>query len=85
MTNQDIGRLAFRVDGDQWVASYALPGTMEGALRLGAVHMSIVEDPRRKKAFMDLMKSFLADYLKKTHGTAPKFRTQPAPEHERKK
>ena len=79
-----IGRLALRVEGTWWVAYYALPLTMEGAVELGRIQMALVRhNPDRKQAFMDLMKSYLAELLEAQVGQVPDVLTQPAPEHER--
>ena len=43
-----IGRLAMRVEGKLWVAYYALPNTMKGAIFLGSVQMRFVQDDVRK-------------------------------------
>lgn len=61
--SKQVGRLAMRVEGDNWVAYYAMPDTMDGAIWLGSVKMGIVRDPDRKRAFMDLMKSAVGDFL----------------------
>ena len=74
---KEVGRLAMRVEGDDWVAYYALPDTMEGALRLGAVKMAIVSGgPRqieRKWVFMGLMREAVADFLEARSGVRPDF------------
>jgi len=75
-----IGRIAFRIEGDWWVAYYALPDTMEGALRLASIQMAIVANhPQRKQAFMKLIQGYVKEIV-------PAFEitnSQPAPEHER--
>lgn len=79
-----MGRLAMRVEGDWWVAYYALPDSMKGALRLGKVHMTVVQDKERKQAFMDLFKSFIAEIIKRGHGAdVEHWAIESAPEHER--
>lgn len=80
---QQVGRLALRVEGDFWVAYYALPNAMEGAFELGRVLMALVQDRTRKQAFMDLMSSAVGDFLKDATGVQADFIVQPAPEHER--
>lgn len=79
-TKQEIGRIAFRVEGDWWVAYYALPNTMEGALELARIQMAFVADhPQRKDAFMKLIQQGISSI-------APEFlvtNQRPAPEHER--
>lgn len=79
----EAGRLAMRVEGDDWVAYFALPTSMDGALRLGSVRMAIVQDPGRKQAFVDLMKSYVGDVLAK-FGEQPRWKDPVgAPETER--
>lgn len=81
-----LGRLSFRVEGDKWVAYYALPDTMKDALWLGAVHMGLVaSDIMRKQLFMQLMQDAVSDIIEKATGQRPIWPNPPtrAPEHER--
>ena len=79
-----IGRLAMRVEGDDWRAYYALNDTMEGALPLGSIRMAIVSIPARKQAFMDLMRDAVADIIEEKVGARPSWGdAKRAPEHER--
>jgi hypothetical protein len=80
---QQVGRVALRVEGDWWVAYYALPNTMDGAIEMGRVLMALVRQNKRKKAFMDLMRSAVGEFLKDATGVQPDFITRDAPEHER--
>lgn len=82
---REIGRLALRVEGDNWCAYYALPNTMEGAISLGSVRMGAVTDrPERKAQFMDLMREIVADILEEKTGVRPEWNDpRGAPEHER--
>lgn len=80
---KQMGRLAMRIEGDDWAAYYALPDTMEGAFRLGSVKMAIVRDLERRQMFMDLMRHFIGDILAGKFGEEPTWKTEPAPEHER--
>ena len=82
---KQVGRLAMRVEGDNWVAYYALPDTMDGALWLGSIKMSIAQEPRRKEAFMDLMRDAVAAFLHEGTGAEVAWPDgpKPAPEHER--
>jgi hypothetical protein len=80
---QQVGRVALRVEGDWWVAYYALPNTMEGAIEMGRVLMALVQDRDRKEAFMGLMRSAVGEFLKAATGVQADFITQDAPEHER--
>ena len=84
MSVMQVGRLAMRVEGNWWTAYYALPDTMDKALRLGQVHMSLVQDEDRKQAFMDLCKSFISDIIELNHGKPPsEWHIEAAPESER--
>ena len=40
-----IGRVAFRVEGENWNAYWALPDTMKGALFIASTKFAIVENP----------------------------------------
>ena len=82
---QQIGRLAFRIEGDYWNAYYAMSDTMDGAVQLGSIRMAAVSyNPRRKQAFMDIMRDIVADILEEKIGTRPTWGgPQAAPEHER--
>jgi hypothetical protein len=76
-------RLAMRVEGDWWVAYIATSNSMDGAHRLGSILLSIVQDKDRKQAFMDLMKSAMADAIVDAFGQQPTWTEEPAPEAER--
>jgi len=78
-------RLAMRREGNWWVAYLALRNTMAGAKELGRVLIGIVENnPERKTAFMDLMKSAIASATVDVLGKAPEYwEEQSAPESER--
>lgn len=82
---QQIGRLALRVDGENWIAYYAMLGTMDRAIMLGSIRMSIVtKSPARKQEFMDLMQEVVADLIEEAVGERPNWnRPQGAPENER--
>lgn len=80
---QQVGRVALRVEGDWWVAYYAMPNTMDGAIELGRVLMAMVQDQGRKQAFMDLMREGVGEALKEITGAVPDFFVSKAPEHER--
>lgn len=83
---EQIGRLAMRVEGDWWVAYYAMPETMDGAIELARIDMGIVVDPRPKSAFMDIMRGAVTDIIKERCGATPQWpepEGRPAPEHER--
>lgn len=83
---EQMGRLTLRVEGDLWVARYALPDTMEGAIFLGSIAMAFVQDHDRKVRFMALMRDAVSDILEHHTGTRPIWpepEGRPAPEHER--
>src|SRR3954469_14897930 len=85
MTNQNIGRLAMRVEGNLWVAYFALPDSMEGAIFLGSIQMRFVQaDKQRKTAFMDLMREAVGDIFEEKIGERPTWpegeRRAPEPE-----
>jgi hypothetical protein len=85
MSNQQVGRLAMRVEGDWWVAYYAMPNTMDGAIELGRIQMLAVQDKDRRQAFMDIMKAFVGDILEEKLGAKVDWPNPPqsAPESER--
>jgi hypothetical protein len=84
MINKPIGRLALRVEGDKWVAYYALENTMDDAIWLGSIRMAIVCVPAHKQSFMVLMREAVGDILEAKTGTRPEWdRPHSAPEHER--
>lgn len=83
-----MGRLAFREEGENWVAYYALPNTLEGAIFLGSVKMAFVtRDAKRKQAFMRFMREAVGDIIEDATGHRPVWPegAKPAPEHERTK
>lgn len=81
---QQAGRVAFRVEGNLWVAYFAQMGTMDGALFLGSIQMAFVQDQERKRAFMGLMREAVGGILAAGSGVEPVW-PEPvaAPEHER--
>jgi hypothetical protein len=82
---QKVGRLAMREEGDNWVAYYAMPDTMEGAIFLGSISMVFVQNKDRKRAFMSFMRECVSDIMEEIFGVRPTWPDgeQPAPEHER--
>ena len=84
VSKQNLGRLAFRVEGDKWVCYFARANTMEGAIWMGSIAMGIVLDEGRKGAFITLMREALGDFIEEKIGKAVDFwETSPAPESER--
>jgi hypothetical protein len=83
---EQMGRLAFRVEGDLWVAYYAMPKTMKGAIFLASIQMAIVQDECAKQVFMALMRDAVSALLKDKFGKDPVWPDplgRPAPSHER--
>lgn len=81
---QQIGRLALRVEGNNWVAYYAMTNTMEGALFLGSIRMALVSRKDRKNKFMGLMRNVVGDLIEEASGKRPEWKEPyAAPEHER--
>lgn len=81
---QQVGRIAFRVEGDWWVAYYAKPNTMDDAIELGRIAMRLVYDPGRKEQFMAIMRGAVGEFMQDVFGKEPDgFSVQAAPEHER--
>lgn len=79
-----VGRLAFRHEGQNWNAYYALPDTMNGAIYLGSIRITAVADPKIKQSFIALMRDVVSGILEKetgekTHWNEPVL----APEHEK--
>jgi hypothetical protein len=79
-----IGRLSLREEGENWVAYYSLPWTMDGAIFLGSIRMgAVVKNPKYKDAFMMLMRELVADILEQTTGQRPDWGDpEMEPEHE---
>jgi hypothetical protein len=83
-TKPPVGRLALRVEGENWNAYYAMPETMEGAVPLGSIRIGAVRDnPERKQAFMDLMQGIVAEFLEQNFGPVASWKIETAPERER--
>lgn len=86
MAEQELGRLAVRVEGEDWVAYYATrQDSMEDSVHLASIRMvTVVDNPDRKEAFLSLMKDIVSDIIEEAIGRRPSWKDpQPAPEHER--
>lgn len=83
-THREVGRVAYRVEGDMWRVYYAQSDTMEGAIELASIRMTIVADPKIKAIFMSAMREIMTVVLEETVGATPDW-TNPrtAPESER--
>ena len=80
---QAVGRLALRVEGENWNAYYAQQGTMEGAIFLGSIRMALVRGSL-KEQFMDLMQAAMSNVIEDAVGERPTWdKPQSAPENER--
>lgn len=81
MEQKEVGRLAFRREGRNWVAYWALPDTMEGAIFLGSVPVAACERNQMvKDGFMAIMQEVVSTLLP---GATWPNRPVPAPKHER--
>lgn len=77
-------RLALRQEGNLWNAYLAPRYSMEGATLIGSIAMkAVVDNPRRKQAFQQMMTDVLSDLVKEFFGETPEMTTQQAPEHEK--
>lgn len=76
-------RLALRIEGDKWSAYCAKTDSMDDAVWMGSIALSIAEDKDRKRAFIELMKGALADFLKSQGVDIASWDEHSAPEHER--
>jgi hypothetical protein len=77
-------RLALRQEGTLWNAYLATSDSMDNAMLLGSIKLSVVKNSEvRKREFMDLMTAVVADAVKETTGLDPLFAERPAPESER--
>jgi len=82
---EKVGRVALRQEGQWWVAYYALPGTMTGALTLGRIRLApAMANPRVKELFIETMRELVADIIESKTGIRPIWKTpEEAPEHEK--
>lgn len=77
-TPVQVGRLAMRVEGENWNAYYALPDTMKDPVFLGSIRMGAVADnPERKQAFMMMMRDIVSDIIEESTGHRPTWREPP--------
>lgn len=72
-------KLAFRREGKWWVARLGHEGP-----KVAQIAMQVIEDEARRKAFMDLLSSYMSDLIETTLGVKPeRMEVRPAPESER--
>ncbi len=77
-------RLAFRQEGTELVAYLARPHTMEGAMRMGSVHLSFVRQPGFYDAYVELMSTAYRNFVEAATGLkVAHMDYQAVPEHER--
>lgn len=76
-------RLAFRAEGNKWVAYVALPNTMKDATWLASIDIGLVHNEERRKAFIEIMKSAMAEFLNGLDMPVQSWDEQRAPESER--
>ena len=83
--HEQIGRLAMRQEGGNWVAYYALKETMDDAIFLGSIRMgAITKNSERKTSFMNMMRDVVSDIIENKTGIRPQWGGEKsAPEHER--
>lgn len=85
MSKTQVGRLALRREGRQWVAYWAEPDTMKGAVWLGAVPIAVAErHPQLRERWMQLMRDLVSALLRE-QGVPPVGwgGEEAAPQHER--
>ena len=83
---EQIGRLAMRQEGGNWVAYYAMNETMDGAIFLGSIVMAGISghNGHRKANFMDMMRDIVSEIIEDKTGIKPEWGGEiAAPEHER--
>ena len=81
----EVGRVAFRVEGDRWVAYWADLQSMDGAVFIGSIRMGAVKRfAHHRDHFMALMRDVIADICEDEFGQRPVLDlVHPAPEHEK--
>ena len=81
----EMGRLAFREEGEYWNAYFARQETMDDAILIGSIRMSVALRHRDiKKQFMNLMLATFDEVCQEVVGRKPEWRDPvTAPEHER--
>ena len=74
-----VGRLAMRVEGENWNAYYAIPNVMEGAVRLGSLRAALVDQSERQHAFMDMVPDIASEIVEKVVGVRTAWPNPPYP------
>jgi hypothetical protein len=80
-----MGRLAMRHEGAFWNAYYAMPNTMDKAILLGSIKMSLVLDQPMRDAFIEVMKLALTVATKQALGYEMEWPNPPTPAPESEK
>lgn len=79
-----IARIAFRQEGDMWVAYFAKNDTMKGAVVMGSIHMKLIGYKDIQEIFMDTMRNAVALVHHEASGRGIEFgKVVPGPESER--
>lgn len=86
MPLREMGRLAFREEGENWNVYYALSNTMKDAIFLASIKLKFVQRQERKDGFIEFMRQVFGDICEEKFGHRPEWKDpRPAPEHERTK
>lgn len=80
---KEAGRLALRVEGEWWVAYLARMGTMDGAIELGRIRVTVAHIASIKEHFQSLMTVAFKTMLEMQGHKIERVDTRSAPEHER--
>lgn len=85
MTNGvQVGRLAMRQEGGNWVAYFAKNETMKDAIFIGSISLSALTSKERKDEFRNLMRDIVSDIIEDLSGVKPEWGdVTSAPEHEK--
>jgi hypothetical protein len=85
LRKRQIGRLALRKEGNWWVAYWALPTTMAGALELARINVNVVTTDEQRERYRLVLQECVADILENIFGKRPTWPNKPvpAPESER--
>ena len=85
MKKRALARLAMRAENGYWCAYYAPPDTMDGAILLGSIKITvIIEKPARREQFLALMHDVMRGAIKDACGKrADIVERKPASPHER--
>lgn len=80
-----VGRIAFRVEGNNWNVYWALPDSMLGVFIASTAFATVNGKPERKAQFIQFARDVISDLFLEQYGVRPEWPDgwQPAPEHER--